>query len=71
MTFRIKLRLKSLNPHYPRKPAPNTARFPDIQTDPYLLKRLKDAINQPVQHDWRYPIRWGYADRIGKQTAWN
>lgn len=44
MTFRIKLRIKSVNPCYPVKAAPVSV-FPSLRdvTDPDLLRRLYEA----------------------------
>lgn len=59
MSFRVKLRIKSVNPCYPVKPVPAALAFPPIKTDPELLRFLYEAAKQampPQINPWR--IQW-------------
>jgi len=59
MSFRVKLRIKSVNPCYPVKPAPVQAQLPQLKTNPELLKAIYEAAKsmRPIGED-AWTRRW-------------
>lgn len=65
MSFRVKLRIKSVNPCYPNKLAPVSV-FPPMReaTDPGLLRRLYEAaIARPLEGD-QWTRRWAVGPNL-------
>jgi hypothetical protein len=58
MSFRVKLRIKSVNPCYPVKPVPAQAQLPQIKTDPELLRLLYEAAKQSRPAGDYWTRRW-------------
>lgn len=59
MSFRVKLRIKSVNPCYPVKPAPASPDLPQIKTGPELLRLLFEAAKKmPPLGEGQWTRRW-------------